>query len=81
MFFFKNYNKFLIGNTESFRWDDFYIHRFVHDFDKLVKFNTFEEAQKFLEQHPEIGKDFDAWIVKQDRSEWLGEYHPLVHPK
>lgn len=69
-FLIRNYNRFLVGTRESFRWVDFYIHRFTEDFDKLVKFNSKEDAQTFLNQHTELEKDFDAWILPTNRSIW-----------
>lgn len=73
VFILKNYNAFLIvgtGTTDSFRWDNFYIHRFHADFKKLVKFNTHQEAQDFIDRHPEIEEKFDAWITPTKESDW-----------
>lgn len=70
MFIIRNYNRFLIGPTHRPRWDDFYIHRFVEDFKKLLKFETKQEAIEFVQDHPEIEVEFDAWIQETNQDEW-----------
>ena len=68
----KNYNKFLVGTVQSFKWEDFYIHRHPSDYARLVRFDSPEEAQTFLDDHPDVEQDFDAWIVPDERAEWKG---------
>lgn len=70
MYILQNYNKFLIGDLYSFRWDDFYIHRFKQDYNRLVKFESIELAKSFLESNPQIEVDFDAWIIPIDKYHW-----------
>ncbi len=67
----RNYNKFLIGAEGHLMWEDFYIHRFDTDFKKLVKFESKEDAQSFLDRHSELETNFDAWIVETNSSDWV----------
>lgn len=69
MFILRNYNRFLI-NADNPRWDDFNIHRFKQDFRRLIKFDTRKKAEKFLDKHPELEADFDAWIELTTENDW-----------
>lgn len=70
VFILRNYNRFLIRTGQSVRWDNFYIHRFNTDFEKLIKFETKQEGEEFVKNHPEIETDFDAWVVETDPLGW-----------
>jgi len=70
MFVIRNYNRFMVGTVDSFHWEDFYIHRFSHEYDKLLRFEKYEQAETFINEHPEIENDFDAWIVDYPREGW-----------
>lgn len=72
MFILKNYNRFLVGTEQSFQWENFRNHRFPEDIKKLVTFASEGAAQDFLDRHPEIEKDFEAWIVPLRQDEWIG---------
>lgn len=74
MFFMRNYNRFLVGTKECPRWEDFYIHRNPRDYLKLLKFETTQEAEEFLEAHPQLQVDFDAWIMPCDPNDWKGDW-------
>lgn len=70
MFILRNYNRFLVGSKDNFKWEDFYIHRFKSDFKRLVKFDSLKEVEEFIQKHPDIEKDFDAWAVQTDPEDW-----------
>lgn len=72
VFILRNYNNFLQGDAQSFHWEDLFIHRFDTDFDKLVKFTSYGEAREFIDDHPEIKKDFNVWIEESRRLDWNG---------
>ncbi len=73
MYMLKSYNKFFVckvGKFQACGWEDFYIHRSKHDLKNVMKFETMEEAQNFLDNNPKVEEDFDAWIIKICESEW-----------
>lgn len=70
MYALRNYNRFVTGSRDNPQWTDFGVHRFDTDYKRLVKFDTREEAQSFLDAHPELENTFDAWIVETDPANW-----------
>lgn len=73
MYILRNYNWFLFPSRGSgFQWENLSNHRWPEDYDRLVKFNTHEEAATFLKAHPELENRFDAWIVQYDKEFWNG---------
>jgi len=80
MFLIRNYNRYVVDKSKNrwnrddwqpdFYWEDFYVHRFEHDFSRLAQFETREAALKFLKQHPELEERYDAWIVEEEPSSW-----------
>lgn len=70
IFILRNYNRFLVGTKEYPQWDDFFIHRFDTDFHKLIKFNTSDEAQDFIDKNPKLESEFDAWICSTKLTDW-----------
>lgn len=59
-----------MGNKDHYYWADLYIHRFISDYKKLMKFDTYAEAEFFREHHPSIENDFDVWIVETSPDSW-----------
>ncbi len=64
MYMVRNYNRFLIGTREAPKVEDFFIHRFKSDVKKLIRFETRQEAQAYLDAHPKLFADWgEPWIV------------------
>ena len=76
MFLIRNYNKFLIGTAQAPTWDDFYIHRFPTDYKKLLKFQSAKAARAFLNKHPKLETEFDAWIEQIEPEDWTSYSTP-----
>jgi len=72
MYLLRNYNNYIIRDGNKFAWKDLGIHRWDHDFDKLVKFQSRREAEKFAREHSELEKNFGIWIVYEEKGNWNG---------
>lgn len=81
MFILRNYNKFLVhgekiswADGRKYLWVDFQTMRYKSDLEKIVKFEAIEQAQKFIDKHPEFEQDFKAWIIQVDETDWEESY-------
>lgn len=72
----KNYNKFLVGTTKSYKWEDFGVHRHATDLQRCVRFDNAEQAESFLQSHLDVEEDFDAWIVDVAPDDWMSHSSP-----
>lgn len=70
MFVIKNYNRFVVNKDGQTQWEDFKHFRDPIGFRKLIKFDTRNSAQEFLDSHPELEEDFYGWIVELNPDDW-----------